>query len=156
MKYSHEAVLAKHPGKGRDDLIPLLQDVQSEQGYLSREDMTAIARHLGLSSAKVFGVASFYNQFRFHAPGRFVIQVCRGTACHVKRSLPLLQALQRELKIEPGQTTRDGLFSIELVACIGSCGLAPVISVNGECHAGVTTEKLPKILAQYKKKAVAS
>jgi NADH-quinone oxidoreductase subunit E len=156
MNTSLDNILARHSGKGRDALIPLLQEVQAETGYLSREAMEGIARHLNLSAVKVYGVASFYNQFRFRAPGRFVIQVCRGTACHVKGSFPLLQALQRELKIEPGQTTKDGIFSLEVVACIGACGLAPVICVNGEFHAGMTTEKLPKVLAKYRNQVVSA
>ena len=153
MKRTIEAVLADHPKAGRDSLIPLLQEIQAEEGYLSRQSMERIASHLGVSPAKVYGVASFYNQFRFQAPGRFLIQVCRGTACHVKGSLPILEALQRELKILPGQTTRDGLFSLEVVACIEACGLAPVICVDGEFHAGVTKAKLPKILDEYRKEA---
>lgn len=145
-----EEVLQRHPAAGREALIPILQETQAREGYLSRSAMEAIARHLRLSPAKVYGVASFYNQFRFQAPGRFLIQVCRGTACHVKGSFPLLQTLQRELRIKPGQTTRDGLFSLETVACIGVCGLAPVLCVNGEFHAGVTPDKLRKILAHYR------
>lgn len=156
MSQKLERIIANYPNAGRSALIPMLQDVQAGAGYVSREAMQRIARHLGLSTVKVFGVASFYNQFRFQAPGRFVIQVCRGTACHVKGSLRLLQNLQRELKISAGQTTKDGVFSLEVVACIGACGLAPVICVNGEFHAGVTPDKLPKLLAQYRKQAEAA
>lgn len=137
----------------RQHLIPILQEAQEKEGYLSKEKMIQIAKSMGLSPAKVYGVASFYNQFRFQAPGKFKIQLCRGTACHVKGSLPLLELIQRELKILPGQTTKDGLFSLEVVACIGACGLAPVMAINGEFHAGVTFDKLPKILNEYRKKA---
>ena len=91
-------------------------------------------------------MATFYNQFRFQAPGRHHIQVCRGTACHVKGSAAVLEALCRHLKIQPGQTTRDGLFSLEVVACIGACGLAPVIAVDGEFHAGVTPDAVAGIV----------
>ena len=98
-------------------------------------------------------MATFYNQFRFQPQGKFHVQVCRGTACHVKGSASLLEAVKRELKVEPGQTTRDGLFSLEVVACIGACGLAPVICVNGEFHAGVSNQKLPRILDSYRRKA---
>ncbi|MFA6030441.1 MAG: NAD(P)H-dependent oxidoreductase subunit E [Elusimicrobiota bacterium] len=149
-----EQVLEAHPKAGRDALIPLLQEVQEVEGYLSRANMERIARHLNISSAKVYGVASFYNQFRFYKPGKYLVQLCRGTACHVKGSLPLLEALQRELKIEPGQTTRDGLFSIEVVACIGACGLAPVVAVNGEFHAAMTKARLPRLIDEYRKRAV--
>lgn len=141
-----EAVLARWPGAQRDALIPVLQEVQEHCGYLPREAMLRIGRHLGVPASKVYGVATFYNQFRFEAPGRHRIQVCRGTACHVKGSAAVLEALCRHLKIRPGQTTRDGMFSLEVVACIGACGLAPVIAIDGEFHAGVTPEAVAGIV----------
>lgn len=148
-----DEVLDRHPNARRDALIPILQEIQEEEGYLSREAVVRVGRHLGLPASKIYGVATFYNQFRFQAQGNYHIQVCRGTACHVKGSLAVLEALQRELRIEAGQTTRDGLFSLEVVACIGACGLAPVISVNGEFHAGVTTQQVEKIIKSYRRKA---
>ncbi len=141
-----EAVLAAHPGAGRDHLIPILQEVQEAEGFLSRDAVEAIARHLGLQPAKIYGVATFYNQFRFEPQGKYHVQVCRGTACHVKGSHNVLEALKRELQVEAGATTRDGLFSLEVVACIGACGLAPVIAVNGEFHAKVVPESVKPIL----------
>lgn len=147
------AIFERHPNAKRDSLIPILQEVQTEYGYLSREAVVQIGRHLRLPASKIFGVATFYNQFRFQPQGKFHIQVCRGTACHVKGSAAILEAVKRELKVEPGQTTRDGLFSLEVVACIGACGLAPVICVNGEFHAGLTTQKVVKILDSYRRKA---
>jgi NADH-quinone oxidoreductase subunit E len=141
------SILARHSGAGRDQLIPILQEVQEAEGHVSPAAVVAIARHLELPSSKVYGVATFYNQFRFQAPGRHHIQVCRGTACHVKGSREVLEAIERELGVEAGNTTDDGLFSIEVVACIGACGLAPVIAINGEFHAGVTGERVRKILA---------
>jgi NADH-quinone oxidoreductase subunit E len=143
-------VLEQFPEAGRNSLIPILQKVQQRQGYLSREAVVEIGKHLGLPASKIYGVATFYNQFRFQPQGRFHIQVCRGTACHVKGSSSVLDALKRELQVDAGQTTRDGLFSLEVVACIGACGLAPVISVNGEFHAGVTPKKINKILDSYR------
>ncbi len=148
-----DAIFSRYPSAGRDALIPMLQEVQDHCGYLSREAVVRIGRHLRLPASKIYGVATFYNQFRFQALGRFHIQVCRGTACHVKGSAAVLEAIQRELNIQPGQTSRDGLFSLEVVACIGACGLAPVIAVNGTFHAGVTTKGVPKILQTYRKKA---
>jgi NADH-quinone oxidoreductase subunit E len=142
-----EAVLSRWPGAQRDALIPILQEVQEHCGYLPREAMLRISRHLDLPASKVFGVATFYNQFRFQAPGKHNIQVCRGTACHVKGSAAVMEALCRHLKIRPGQTTKDGQFSLEVVACIGACGLAPVIAVDGEFHAGVTPDATAGILA---------
>jgi len=145
--------LARFPGAQRDSLIPLLQAVQEADGYLSREAIASIARHLGLPASKVYGVATFYNQFRFQPRGRYHVQVCRGTACHVKNSAAVLETLKRALKVEPGQTTRDGLFSLEVVACIGACGLAPVIAINGEFHAGVKPDQVGGILNVYRKRA---
>ena len=148
-----ESILKKHPKAKRDSLIPILQEVQDELGYLSREAVIRIARHLNLPTSKVYGVATFYNQFRFQALGKHHIQVCRGTACHVKGSAAILEAIKRDLKIDAGQTSRDGVFSLEVVACIGACGLAPVICVNGEFHAGVSTKSVAKILDSYRRKA---
>ena len=148
-----DAILQHYPGAKRDSLIPLLQEVQQQHGYLSREAVVRVGQHLRLPASKIYGVATFYNQFRFQPQGKFHIQVCRGTACHVKGSAAILDAIQRELKVEAGQTTRDGLFSLEVVACIGACGLAPVICINGEFHAGVTTQKVTKILDSYRRKA---
>jgi len=146
------SILEKHPKAGRDSLIPILQEVQDAQGYLSRESVLSVGEHLSLPASKIFGVATFYNQFRFQPQGRYHIQVCRGTACHVKGSAAILARIQRELKIQPDETTRDGLFSLEVVACIGACGLAPVISVNGEFHANLTGDDIPGILEMYRKK----
>ena len=146
-------ILAAYPGADRDKLIPILQEVQRVQGHLSREAMMKVGRHLDLPASKVYGVATFYNQFRFQPVGRFHIQVCRGTACHVKGSAAVLDALRRYLKIDPGQTTRDGVFSLEVVACIGACGLAPVMCVNGEFHAKLTPESARTVLEGYRGKA---
>ena len=145
-----ESIFSRYPNATRDALIPILQDVQDTHGYLSRDTIAHIGQFLNLPASKIYGVATFYNQFRFEPLGKYHIQVCRGTACHVKGSLAVLQTLCKELQIEPGATTLDGLFSIEVVACIGSCGLAPVISINGEFHAGVTPDKVRKILNSYR------
>jgi NADH-quinone oxidoreductase E subunit len=146
------AVLERYPNASRDALIPILQDVQQELGFLSRDSVVRIGEHLNLPASKIYGVATFYNQFRFQPQGRNHIQVCRGTACHVKGSAAILEAVKRELKIEAGQTSRDGLFSLEVVACIGACGLAPVICINGDFHAGVSTKTVGKIIDSYRQK----
>ncbi len=123
---------------------------------MSRDAVVQIGQHLRLPASKIYGVATFYNQFRFQPQGRNHVQVCRGTACHVKGSAAILDAVKRELKIDAGQTSRDGEFSLEVVACIGACGLAPVICVNGEFHAGVTTKSVGKILELLPKKGARS
>lgn len=147
-----EPILEKYPQAGREALIPILQEVQELQGFLSREAVVRIGRHLKLPASKIYGVATFYNQFRFQAPGRYHVQVCRGTACHVKGSAAVLEALKRHLKVEPGQTTRDRLFSLEVVACIGACGLAPVIAVDGEFYGGVSPDGVKDILDTYRRR----
>ena len=146
-----QEILAGYPNAQRDSLIPILQDVQEKQGYLSREALEIVGKALNVPISRIYGVATFYNQFRFTPQGRFHIQVCRGTACHVKGSLAILETIKRELKIESGETTRDGLFSLEVVACIGACGLAPVINIGGHFHANLTTQVIPSVLSQYRK-----
>ncbi len=146
-------ILSQYGDAKRDQLIPILQEVQEAEGYLSRQSIIYIAEHLKLPTSKVYGVATFYNQFRFQPQGQFHVQVCRGTACHVKGSANVLAAMTRALKVSPGQTTRDGVFSLEVVSCIGACGLAPVINIAGEFHAGVAPEKVSGILQGYRRKA---
>lgn len=136
--------------KSRDNLIPILQEIQQQEGYLSEAAIQEVGKALNLPSSKVFGVATFYNQFRFEPTGKYHIQLCRGTACHVLGSASVLAKLEKHLKIKAGQTTKDGLFSIEIVACIGACGLAPVISVNGEFHAKLTPDSIIEIIDKYK------
>ncbi len=143
-------VLGKYQDRSRENLIPILQDVQEVFGYIPKDSISQIGEFLNLPSSKIYGVATFYNQFKFSPPGKYHIMVCRGTACHVKGSAAVLDALQKELKIGPGQTTKDGLFSLEVVACIGACGLAPVIAVNGEFHAKLKVKDLPGIIKKYR------
>ena len=126
-----DEVIAGYP-PSREHLISILQAVQAEYGYLSRDSINRISDYLKLPSSKVFGVATFYNQFKLNAPGRIQIAICRGTACHVKGSLNLLDALITVLGIEVGETTKDGLFSLETVACLGCCSIAPAMMVNGK------------------------
>ena len=133
-------------------MIALLQEIQDADGYLSQEAIVKTGKKLNIPTSKIFGVATFYNQFRFEPQGKYHIQVCRGTACHVLGSLTVLQELEKELKIKAGQTTRDGLFSVEVVACIGACGLAPVISVNGTFHANMTPESISELVETYRNK----
>jgi NADH:ubiquinone oxidoreductase subunit E len=131
-------------------LIPVLQAVQEEEGFLSKEAVIEIGQALNLPASKIYGVATFYNQFRFTPYGKYNIQVCRGTACHVKGSAAVLDRIERELGIIAGETSKDGIFSIEVVACIGACGLAPVIAINGNFHAKVTPDDIPEILEHYR------
>lgn len=147
-----KAVLEKYPNAKRESLIPILQDIQESCGYLSREVVNQVAQYIDMPAAKVYGVATFYNQFRFQPLGKYHIMICRGTACHVKGSKKTLDMMVKALGIQPGQTTRDGLFSLGVVACMGACGLAPVLNINGEFHAKVTPKKLSGIIAEIRDK----
>ena len=141
-------ILARYPAN-RGSLIPILQDVQEKFGYLSEEAVEELERLMGISANEIYGVATFYTQFRFSPPGQHTIRSCQGTACHVRGGRQLLQELQQHLGIKSGQTTEDGKFDLERVACLGCCALAPVVSVDGKVHAQITTKKIPSILSQY-------
>jgi NADH-quinone oxidoreductase subunit E len=136
-------------GGEEGDLIPTLQKVQERFGYISREAVGRISRFLKISENQIFGVASFYSQFRFTAPGRNSIKVCLGTACHVRGGQILCEALQRELDILPGQTTEDRRYDLERVACLGCCALAPVIRINDDIYSRMTVIRLKEILNKY-------
>jgi NADH-quinone oxidoreductase subunit E len=148
-----QQILTEYAGSGRESLIPILQKIQEEEGYLSRQAVVEVGKSLDMPASKIYGVATFYNQFRFEPLGKYHVQVCRGTACHVLGSATVLEELEKMLRIKAGQSTRDGLFSMEVVACIGACGLAPVICINGVFHANVTTQSVIKILDSYRRKA---
>jgi NADH-quinone oxidoreductase subunit E len=127
-------------------LIDILQDIQSREGYLCIEAMLEVAKFLNMSSATVWGVATFYNQFRFIPPGRKPVRVCMGTACHLSGGQLVLEAMARELKIEVGGTSEDREFSLERVACIGCCALAPVVTIGKDVYAGMTPPKVEEVL----------
>ena len=141
-------ILAPYRGQ-RGALIPVLQKVQEELGYLPEEAVSEIAHFLGVSESEVYGVASFYAQFRFIRQGEHTIKVCQGTACHVQGGPRILEAVERELGIQSGETTGDYKFSLERVACFGSCALAPVMVVNKTVYGRMTIAKAKKILAEY-------
>lgn len=151
MKEEVDIILEERAGAAQDQLIPILQEIQEKEGYLSESSVVKVGRHLGMPASKIFGVATFYNQFRFEPLGKYHIQVCRGTACHVLGSATVQQKFEELLKIKPGQTSRDGMFSLEVVACIGACGLAPVICINGEFHAKVDENTIEEIIENYRK-----
>ena len=146
---SVDEVIREHPSS-REHLISILQDVQEVEGYLSRESINRIADYLSLPPSKVFGVATFYNQFKLSKPGKIQIQVCRGTACHVKGSLNLLDSLKLMLGVEVGGTTKDGLFTLETVACVGGCSIAPVITANGKFFGRLDKKKLEELIEKFR------
>lgn len=143
------AEIVGHYPAARGSLIPILQEIQDRLGYLSPAALDEVQRLTGISASEAYGVATFYTQFRFTPPGKHKIQVCNGTACHVRESGRIADELSRTLGVNAGETTADGNFSLERVACLGCCALAPVVAVDGKVYAGVTTKKLPGILAEY-------
>jgi len=145
-----EKIKSTYPSE-REYLIPILQEVQQNLGYLSNESIYKIAEYLELPESKIYGVATFYNQFKLNPPGKFQIQICRGTACHVKGSNNILETLKRVLDIDTGKTTKDGLFSLETVACLGACSIAPVMTVNGKFYGRLDSKKAEKIILDLKK-----
>ena len=142
-------ILGRHKGEKRE-LISLLQEIQAELGYLPKEAMREVARFLGLREVEVWGVATFYNQFRLVPLGKHHVKVCMGTACHLAGGNLILEALERELDIKVGETARDGIFSLERVACIGCCMLAPVIVIGDTIHPKITPFKVEEVLIPYK------
>jgi NADH-quinone oxidoreductase subunit E len=134
-----------HPVK-RDSLIPLLQAMQDEFGYLSDEALERIGGHLKLPTSKVYGLATFYNQFTFSQRGKYHIKVCNGSACHIDHSSVILKELNKQLSIDDSEKTRDGMFSLEVVACIGACGQSPIISINEDFYPGLNANIVKEIL----------
>ena len=132
-------------------LIPILQKTQDLLGYLSEDAMDTIASALNLSKAEVYGVATFYTQFRFTPIGKFTIKVCHGTACHVGGANIIDSTLESQLGIQAGETTSDGLFTILPVACLGCCSLAPVIMINDKTYGKLNSEKLIKVIDDCRK-----
>ncbi len=140
-----QKIFSRHHGS-RDALIPILQDIQGEFGYLPPEAMDAAARYCRISPVEVYGVATFYAQFKFEPVGRNSIMVCQGTACHVMGGARILEEVINQLGVTPGHTTKDARFTLETVACIGACALAPAMFVNKETHGRMKPEKIAEIL----------
>ena len=142
-----DSILSSYQGK-RDELIPILQRVQEEFGYLSEQAMLEIAQFAGVPEPRVYAVATFYAQFRFTPIGRKHLVVCRGTACHVRGAPRILEAIENHLGIKEGQTTEDMEYSLETVACIGACGLSPCIMINKKVEAKITPKKVRELLGK--------
>ena len=135
------------------NLIAIMQEIQAEYKYLSEETLTLIAEKLGVSTAKVYSVATFYENFSLEAKGRHIVKVCAGTACHVRKSGPIYDAIHDYLGLTgKKKTSADGLFTLETVACLGACGLAPVMTIDGEVHAKMTPEAALELLEDIRKK----
>ena len=140
-------------GCDQSNLIAIMQEIQAEYKYLSEDTLTLIAEKLGVSTAKVYSVATFYENFSLEAKGKYIIKVCAGTACHVRKSQPIYDAIHDYLGLAgKKKTSADGLFTLETVACLGACGLAPVMTIDGEVHSKMTPEAALALLEDIRKK----
>ena len=140
-------------GCDQSNLIAIMQEIQAEYKYLSEDTLTLIAEKLGVSTAKVYSVATFYEIFSLEAKGKYIIKVCAGTACHVRKSQPIYDAIHDYLGLTgKKKTSADGMFTLETVACLGACGLAPVMTIDGEVHSKMSPEAALALLEDIRKK----
>ena len=144
-----DQIIGTH-SKDRDPEIMILQGVQKEFGYTGKEFLEYIAQNTDFSLTKLYGIVTFYQNFKIHPPGKNMIHICQGTACHVRGGARVRKELGRLLGIKPGQTTEDRLFSLESVRCLGCCGLSPVIMINGKTYGRVKPNQLAEILESYR------
>lgn len=145
-----EEILEKYPFVQRDNLIPILQDIQDEYGYLSEEAIVKVGKYLNLPTVKIYGLASFYHQFRFNVKGKYHIRVCNGTSCHAKSNLLIIDELEKTLGIKNEEITKDGMFSLEETNCIAACGDGPVMSINDKYYTNLSIDNVAKIIDSYK------
>ncbi|MDR3148348.1 MAG: NADH-quinone oxidoreductase subunit NuoE [Treponema sp.] len=147
---SEAKAIADKIGRAAEYAIPLLQEIQRRHTYLPRELVEAVSAETGIPLSNLFGVATFYSQFRFKPQGKYLIRVCHGTACHVAGSDIISAIIAQELGIEEGDTTSDRLFSFEKVACLGCCALAPVVMIGNKIYAKLSSSKIKAVLKEYK------
>ncbi|MEI7499764.1 MAG: NAD(P)H-dependent oxidoreductase subunit E [Bacteroidota bacterium] len=152
MKESLEKLLSRYPATKKEGLIPILQEVQKQQGYLPEELLGEVGKYLNLPANKVYGVATFYDQFRFRPRGHQHIHICRGTACYLFGSSNYITELEKQLKVKVGSTSRDRKFSLEISNCMCACESAPVLRINDIYYPHVTPEKLMLIIRALKDK----
>lgn len=145
-----DEIINLHGGQ-KSSIISILQDIQSEYRYLPMEVLEYVSKKMNISPAKLFGIATFYENFSLNQKGKYLIKICDGTACHVKKSLPILTALRKELNLtEEKETSDDLLFTIETVSCLGACGLAPVMNINDKVYGKLTPDKAIEIIRELK------
>ena len=153
-QYSKVDEILELHGYNKSSVIAIIQDIQKEFRYLPAEVLSYVAKKLGLSEAKIYSVATFYENFSLEPKGKYVIRICDGTACHVRKSIPILNAIKKELNLSGKKhTTDDMLFTVETVSCLGACGLAPVITVNDTVFPKVTPESVISLLNELKEKS---
>ncbi|MCR5687481.1 MAG: NAD(P)H-dependent oxidoreductase subunit E [Lachnospiraceae bacterium] len=145
-----DEIISEH-GKGKESLIPIMQDIQAQYRYIPPELLQYVAKCIGVTEAKAYSVATFYENFSFDSKGKYVIKVCDGTACHVRKGTLILERLKAELGLSDGKnTTDDMLFTVETVSCLGACGLAPVMTVNDVVHPAMTPEKVSETIKKIR------
>ncbi|MDD6213120.1 MAG: NAD(P)H-dependent oxidoreductase subunit E [Clostridiales bacterium] len=145
-----DEIIAKY-GKKSGSLIPIMQEIQEAFRYLPGELLTYVAKEIGVTEAKAYSVATFYENFSFDAKGKYVFKVCDGTACHVKKSMPVLDAIYKKLGLSSKKrTTDDMMFTVETVSCLGACGLAPAVMVNDDVHPRMTPEKMEALIDELR------
>jgi NADH-quinone oxidoreductase subunit E len=148
---AHEAKeIVQKIGKEPEYAIPLLQEIQKRHSYLPQDLVEAVSAEAGIPVSNLYGVATFYSQFRFKPQGKFLVRVCHGTACHVAGADIIAAVISQELGIEEGDTTEDKLFSFEKVACLGCCALAPVVMIGDQIYAKLTSSKIKSVIKEYK------
>ena len=144
-----DQILEKYPFVQPENLIPILQEIQDEIGYLSQEAIVRVGRYLNVPTSKIYGLATFYNQFRFEEKAKFQIKICNGTSCHVKSNILIIKEIEKKLGIKLGEVTRDKMFSLEETSCMGACGYGPVISINDKFFTQMTVVKTIHLLDSY-------
>ncbi|MGD0341048.1 MAG: NAD(P)H-dependent oxidoreductase subunit E [Bacteroidales bacterium] len=145
-----EIILKKYKPGRREDLIPLLQEIQDDNGHLSEEDIVKVGSFVGLSTTKIYGLATFYDQFKFFPAGKIRIKVCNGTSCFLNGSRALISKIREETGLDAGQTSRDGNLSYEIVTCMGGCNNGPVLSINDEYYPYMKPDQIPDLLKRLK------
>ena len=150
MEETVEKIIRKYTEGKLENLLPVLQDIQNETGHLTPEALLDVSEYLKIPVNKILGVATFYDQFHLKKKGRYHIQLCRGTNCHLYKSATLLAEVEKHLKIKAGQTTKDGKFSLEIVTCMGACSNSPMVNINGQFHPGMQAAGLVKLIRSLK------
>ena len=143
--------IVKRHGRDKSALIAVLQDVQEEYNYLPKDSLQFISEYMDIPASRIYEVATFYNTFSLNPRGKYLVEVCAGTACHVQGASKLMDRLMRDLDIKCGETTKDNMFTLEEVRCLGCCSLAPVVRIGGNIHPYLTQDEIPKILRNYRK-----
>ena len=144
-----QKIFSKYSSASRENLIPILQEFQDTMGFISEYVIVKVGSFLNLPTSKIYGLASFYNDFNFEQEGKYVIKICNGSACHIFDSNTLIQEIEKKLEIKAGETTRDGMFTLKKVDCLGACALAPVICINDDYYTKISPEKICNIIDNY-------